>query len=326
MVDKNRHKASQDSAARAGMRASVSALAIVLLSGLTVHGQDLGQEWTSLPAEDAAILLSAPGLETSVARYMRSTGASRDYTVEIGQWTGPAARHAKAITAYYEVSPGMYFRSEIDPRRFVSGVSAFEEKDLDFSDLQVTRNALGRAKFRRFSFDDVQCVGFSQAWSPVESADPGEKLLSGYYCADPAESLSDEAAESVVAGIRPGRSPSLAGNVVFFGGPQTGDAANGVADERQRRAEALRRWIVENKTEFDGRLNGFWQHRTSNASSGRVRAVSHEGVGARGDDFLVSIEFKEVLSSPWEFNQVETFVVALDDGGARFVDLFVGRR
>ncbi len=80
-----------------------------------------------MPAENAAILLAAPGLETSVSRHMRSTAASPHYTVEVGQWTGPAARHAKAITAYYEVSPGMYFRAEIDTRRFVSGVGAFKK-------------------------------------------------------------------------------------------------------------------------------------------------------------------------------------------------------
>ena len=301
--------------------------ALVVLIGSGAQGQDLGREWTSLPAEEAAIILTAPGLETSVSRHMRSTAASQSYTIEIGQWTGPAARHAKAITAYYEVSPGMYFRSEIDPRRFVKGVGAFKEKSLDFSDLQVAQNALGRIKFRRFSFDNVQCVGFSQAWSPVESADPGEKQLSGYYCADPDEVLGAETAERVVAAIRPGRPPTLSGNVVFFDGARTGAKADGALDDmRQQRAEALRRWIQENRNEFDGRLNGFWQHRKSSASSGRVRAVSHEVIGARGDDFLISIEFQEVLSSSWEFSEVETFVVALDDGGVRFLDLFDANR
>jgi hypothetical protein len=180
--------------------------ALALLLGAGAGAQDLGQEWRSLGADEAMVLLSGPGLEDSVSRHMRSSDPSHAFTVEVGVWTGPAATHAKALTHFYEASPGKYFKYVIDPGRFVRELGVFDGKSLDFGSLQRARNARGRVKVRRFSFDNVECMCFSQAWNSVEGV--GEKQLNGYYCADPGEGLSEETLERVIRDIRFRRRPT----------------------------------------------------------------------------------------------------------------------
>ncbi len=176
------------------------ALMVAGLLGTQASAQDLGVEWTSLTTEDAAIVFSALGLDQNIVRYMRATDPGHKGAIEVAFWGGPAARHAKAVIRYVKLYPPYGFRVIYDPKTVIRDMNMFEDKKVGFESLESTRNSLGQVKLRRFHFDDVNCMVFSQVFG-VHIDWEGDQSLSGYYCADPDENLTAEMIEAAVKGI-----------------------------------------------------------------------------------------------------------------------------
>ncbi len=89
--------------------------------------------------------------------------------------------------------------------------------------------------------------------------------------------------------------------------------------------EDLLRWIEENNAEFERRLNEFWAGQKTTATFARVRAVFPEVVGPHGEDILLRLQLQDVPANRWSDQVTETFVVAFDYKGVRFVDLLRGQ-
>ena len=177
-------------------------LAMVQL-GYQASAQDTGPEWQSRTAEQSRIVFVAPGLEDQRARYLRSTSEDHSYTLEVAFWSGAAAHHTKALVQFVELSPSRHFRATYNPKYFVEGLPAFQDKNLDFEGTKRNGNKLGAIQSQRFGFDDVECLGFTQYWgqSGGDFGSAGTNLLYGYYCADPGQPLSDEVRKAVIAGL-----------------------------------------------------------------------------------------------------------------------------
>jgi hypothetical protein len=122
-------------------------------------------------------------------------------------WTGglrPGRRKRLAIpnggVRFVELSPGRYYRHRKDPKHIIENFKAFQGEELEIGRLKRRGNRLGAIEFRRFSFDDVQCLGFVVYWGQIGGvgARAGTNLLYGYYCADPGKPLTKETRDVVI--------------------------------------------------------------------------------------------------------------------------------
>ena len=179
----------------------VVAVLTVLWLAAPVAAQDLGLEWKSLTNEEATIVFAAPDLERKIARHLRSTHPRYQYVVEVAMWMGPAARHPAALIHYIKTLPGYHMRRDLDPRKFIKSLTTFEGKELDIGRRESRGNKLGRIKSRRFSFENVECVAFTQNFGISDDHGEGSDQIRGYYCADPGSPLSDTTLSTVVEGV-----------------------------------------------------------------------------------------------------------------------------
>ncbi len=179
------------------------AMVVGLLFGAAALGQELGQEWTALTAEEARIVFQGPSLEDKVVRRMRTSDENYQYTLEVALWTGPLARVPTAQILHLKLVPGYHFRAEPDPKSLIGKFDVFEGKELDFARLRSKGNRLGLVRSRRFHFADIDCVSFLQHFgvSGGDFSSVGTNRVYGYYCADPGASLSDETVDIVLGGI-----------------------------------------------------------------------------------------------------------------------------
>ena len=184
-------------------RSWFGAIAILGLLGGQASAQSLGSEWTAVPAEKAKIIFVAPGLDDKIGRYMQMTDDGFSYTLEVAFWTGFVAPLPTAIVHYFKALPGHHIRDEYDPKTFVKSFKFFKDKGLRFESRHNLGNKLGQLGWRRFSFDDIACVGFVEYFGISSSDGPtvGTDRISGYYCADPGSPLSDEAAKAALKGL-----------------------------------------------------------------------------------------------------------------------------
>jgi hypothetical protein len=178
-------------------------MAVGLLFGAPVLGQELGQEWTALTAETAKIVFNGPSLEDKVMRRMRTNDKNYKYSLEVALWTGPLSRVPTAQILHLALMPGYHFRAEPDPKSLIGGFEVFEHRELEFAGLRSMGNRLGRIRSRRFQFADIDCVSFLQHFgiSGGDRSSVGTNRIYGYYCADPGTSLSDETVKIVLGGI-----------------------------------------------------------------------------------------------------------------------------
>jgi hypothetical protein len=183
---------------------TAACLAVVLLGlgswAWPATAQDLGEEWEALTPSESAIQFSAPGLKGIVERHLRAKNLDNSYSAEVAFWTGPSARHPKAMLQYIKTFSGMYFRSARDPKDVIRNLPMLEDRQVSFESSQNDRNSQGRIRYRRFLIDDIACVGFTQSWGEVEW-DSNDKMLFGYYCAEPRESLSAKTMNDVIHAV-----------------------------------------------------------------------------------------------------------------------------
>ncbi len=91
--------------------------------------------------------------------------------------------------------------------------------------------------------------------------------------------------------------------------------------EEQPKVADVERWIDENGSLLERRLNEFLSLEKVEKDSRKVRVFSYEVIGDRGDRFLIRIEFGDARSSSSESSKVEIFSAAFDSQGVRIVEL-----
>ena len=164
-------------------------------------GADMGERWESLSTAEAKIRFHAPGLDRQRVRRLRSDNVAAKSVIEIVVWTGAAASHPKARVVYVRTWSRYYFGVKQDPREVIESDRAFDGKTVEFGAARRVDNALGTVELRRFAFDDVECVAFSEYWghAGIRLPSASTRSLQGYYCADPRQDLPDE---TIAAAVR----------------------------------------------------------------------------------------------------------------------------
>ena len=167
--------------------------------------EDLGTELEALDPNDSKIVFQAPELRDKVGRFSRNYNAKQSVLIERAYWVGPEARHAKALVQYIKASPGYHLRRETDVAELLERITVFQDKSLDVESEKWAVNGLGRIKYRRFSFDDTNCLVFSQQFgssgSDLGGGGLGDQQMIGYYCADPGKSLDATDADQILTSI-----------------------------------------------------------------------------------------------------------------------------
>ena len=148
----------------------------------------------------AAIVFAVPELDDKIERHMRSADPSHRYEVEIALWTGLGAHHPAALVQYFNIYTGYSLRVDVDPKGFIDDLPMFEDKKITFEGRHSAGNKLGPIKSRRFVFEDVECVAFSQTFGHSEYG-VGTKRVLGYYCADPGDPLSKTMLSSILNSV-----------------------------------------------------------------------------------------------------------------------------
>ncbi len=179
------------------MMAFLASVAVATLAA----AQDLGEEWKSLTAAEWKIVFSAPGLDSTIERHQLRTNVNSGISHEIAFWSDQISSYPKAVLHYMKTNDDSAWRMTPDPRS-IGEEGAFEDRAVKFGSLKKDRNRLGRAQWRIFHFDNVNCVGFSQTWGiDIDQRLAGDHMIIGYYCADPGQSLSEDMARAIVAAI-----------------------------------------------------------------------------------------------------------------------------
>ena len=234
------------------------------VAAIPAAAQDLGDEWQSLTAAEWSIVFPAPGLDRLIERHQLSKNVDSSYRHEVAFWSGRTSSHPKAVIHFMKTHSDIAWRNKPDPRT-IGDEGNFKEKSVTFGSLKKDRNRLGRVEWRIFHFDNVTCVGFAQVWGDVDQRLAGDKMVIGYYCADPGKSLSEDAARRVVTAIdiadTKDRRRQLAGKSTGpFDGLWTGRGENYSGDCRYRglgrsfKTFALE--ILVRNREITGRIKG----------------------------------------------------------------------
>ncbi|MFQ6018823.1 MAG: hypothetical protein ACE5KF_11595 [Kiloniellaceae bacterium] len=176
---------------------------VLLIALPTAAGHAVAQEWKAVAAEDARIVFTAPGMSDLLNKFGRRTSDNRLGQEEWGIWLG-GKQKPLAFTLTVITFPGAVIRREIDHKKFVSGLEILKEAPIRWGQDGKSRNSLGKIKYTAFAWSARACVGFKQYFGEAmdDRQNLGANLVTGFYCASPRESLSDEGIETVLGSIR----------------------------------------------------------------------------------------------------------------------------
>ncbi len=260
-------------------------------------------------SEDAKIRFHVPGLYWR----RRDEGDTASNRYEVLTLRGERGSYPQAQILYSELFPGYVYPRKLDLETTIREWPYIEDPVLKFSEEKEQVNRLGRVAYRKFSTTAASCFAFQSYFGVETGGDnnwgvPMESLI-GYYCdRGPIDDNLIEAALRTLD-VRPGEETERF-------------SPDRVLDRLEQRVADLLRWIDENETEFDRRLNAFWQTKKTNAATGRVRAATREVIGARDGNLVLRMELRRVPAHFYSPAEVETVLVDLDENGIRFVDVY----
>lgn len=195
-----RHGVGHQGAGRQAPAAVARALLPLLIFCLPGCAQQLDRDWERVDAEESTIIFDAPGLDTQESWILRSYNERKSVFVENAIWTGPKAKHAKAMVQFQRASPGGSQVTQADTQDVMGKLSFFQDKEIAYGPLQVGVNEIGRVEHRRLTFENVSCITFVQAWGSARGV--GDRQIAGYYCADPGSALGDDTVDQVIQALR----------------------------------------------------------------------------------------------------------------------------
>lgn len=169
-----------------------------------VHAQDLGREWRALSATETSLVFAAPGLESAGKRFMESDAQDYSHSTEVGIWASPSSLFPKAQLILQKLSPGYSFTYGIEIENFINRLEFVVKRNPSIGAKQSTSNSIGEILYRKFTFDDFECIAFGQNFGDLayearvlDYLD----LLFGFYCGDSGKKLSSDMITQVVRSI-----------------------------------------------------------------------------------------------------------------------------
>ena len=186
-------------------------VATTWLSACAGSGTSTSEEWHPIPAEEASLVLYAPGLGSPRVNFKQRTEGLNIY--ELGHWrpaTGTAAEAEIILFRFTPVAPsGMTFVRE--PLLEARVRRWFRSETIEMGAAGKYRNVLGGLEYARFTRDGAtQCVfmrQFGDTYSDQRgyfsdgTTGHGDTMIRGYYCVAPFHELSQKALEGFLAGI-----------------------------------------------------------------------------------------------------------------------------
>jgi len=168
--------------------------------------EDAGREWTSLRAADTSLIFTAPGLESTTKRFLRSEAENYSHTIEIGLWASPVKPFPKAQMLLQILTPGYVYTSGMDIEQYIRGLNFLKEKSPSIGPTAYAASKIGRLAYRVFTFDDLECMALGHNFGDLAIDEmprelTGKNILIGFYCADPGHTLSPEVIAQVGQGI-----------------------------------------------------------------------------------------------------------------------------
>ena len=171
-------------------RLMLTALVVSLASTETHAG------WTAISEEDAKLVFYGPGLESAlVTREMKAFAVG---TFEYAGWRTFSKPFAIAELLYMGGGPQTFIRMR-RIKQLLDDFIYFENRKLNFHDEGTVKNILGKITYRKFTADDLECVGFSQKIKRALAY--VDRAIYGYYCVGPNTSLPQNTIEAVLQGI-----------------------------------------------------------------------------------------------------------------------------
>ena len=201
----------QSSFLRVSRCLAVVGVVIAGFSGCAAPGTSTPRDWEPIPADEASLVLYAPGLGSPRVSFKRRVKGLKIY--ELGHWrpTVGASPEAKIILFRFKsVAPSsMTFVREPPLEERIRRWLGSENIEMGASGKY--RNVLGGMEYARFTRDGAtQCVfmrQFGDTYSDQRgyfsdgSTGHGNIMIRGYYCVAPFYELSRDTLERFLAGI-----------------------------------------------------------------------------------------------------------------------------
>ena len=183
------------------MRMTVGFYSALVIAGIFGLGcaEGPGREWTSLDEADTSLIFTAPGLDATAKRFMRSNAVDYSDSWETGVWASPVSIIPKAQMMLQKLSPGYVYTSDMDIEQYIKSLPFTKNKNPSIGTKQSGHTGIGEIIYRSFSFDNLECIAFGQNFGNLAVDDlvrsdlMGSNILSGYYCGDPGQELSPDA-------------------------------------------------------------------------------------------------------------------------------------
>lgn len=198
---------------RSFLRLVLAGVMAIGLSGCAVPATTTSTpgEWEPMPAEEAGLVLFAPGLGSPRVNFMRKIDGLKIY--EFGRWRPEAGAYPEAEIILFRFSPvapsGMTFVREPTLEERIR--QSFGAETIDMGAGGRYENVLGEMEYIRFTRDGAnQCVfmrQFGDTYSDQRgyfsdgSMGHGDTMIRGYYCLAPFHELSQITLERFLAGI-----------------------------------------------------------------------------------------------------------------------------
>ncbi len=194
------------------MQLSLKSGFVSLLVILLVPSTSLGEgNWKEISAQDAKLVLYAPGLERAQPSFERWK-VTFSHTVERGYWQAQGQEWPRALLVLEEIRPGsrVIFTDKSAAPLPETIKDVFSDNDVTVGMAAEATNHMGVLKTQRFTLYGVtECVYVRQYPAPDTGVpiigsggtSRGNILVDGWYCAGPGNSLGDDVIEAFVNSV-----------------------------------------------------------------------------------------------------------------------------
>ncbi len=164
------------------------------LLGACKVGLENDGEWVRISPGQSVFEFPLAEQNTDRASFTRNHSELDQETTEVGIWKSDDVDYDQAVAIYRKLAPNYHIPERERIESAVRQLAIARDYRLVFEpgDSEAREASFnGRGSFwsRRFSFDNVQCVGFEHFWGLNRS---GREQLYGYYCGRPGQALGEE--------------------------------------------------------------------------------------------------------------------------------------
>lgn len=171
-------------------RLAMAAVCIII----TGCAEDPGREWNALKLTEASLVFSAPELDGTTKRFIRSEAGDYSHSTELGIWSSSVMAMPKAHVALLTLSPGYVYTRNLDLEAYIRRLKFVHGKSLAIGIKLSTETLLGKITYRSFSFGEFECMAFGHNFGEFTAGNSSRDLnrvntLIGFYCGDPGMKL-----------------------------------------------------------------------------------------------------------------------------------------